>query len=112
MATEMELITVIVQRRDERKILDALQAAGAPGMTYYYGRGTGVRQKLGLFGALIEEEKLVVLSVVPVGQAEGILARLSQTFDLTQPGRGFAFVQRVGHVYGYYADGGAAAAPP
>ena len=49
----MELITVVVQRRDGQRAIYAALKAGAPGVTTFYGRGTGVRQKLKIFGLFI-----------------------------------------------------------
>lgn len=37
----------------EDEVIQAAVDAGAPGATYFYGRGTGVRQKLGLLGRFI-----------------------------------------------------------
>ena len=57
----LNLITCIVQRGRAEKVVDAALKAGAPGATYYYGRGTGVRQKLGVLSKLIVPEKEIIL---------------------------------------------------
>ena len=100
-----ELITIVVQRGDGQKAVDAVIAAGAPGATFYYARGTGVRQKLGLLGRFIEAEKQVILAVVPVGHSGKVLEALQKTIDLA-PGKGFAFVQTVNNVLGFYSEAG------
>ena len=102
MDDKKELITVVVQRKDADRALDAALKAGAPGATFFYARGTGVRQRLGLLGMLIEEEKQVILIVVPQGKATAVLAALQKAVQLDQPGRGFAFVQTVDQVVGFY----------
>ena len=51
---ELNLITCIVQRGKAENVIDAALKAGAPGATYYYGRGTGVRQKLGILSKLFK----------------------------------------------------------
>lgn len=107
MADTKELITIVVQRRDGRKAVDAALSVGAPGITYFYAQGTGVRQKLGLLGRLIEAEKQVILIAVRQGGAKQILDAVAQAIDFDQPGRGFAFVQQVDHVLGFYEGEGA-----
>ena len=102
MDEKKELITVVVQRKDADRALDAALKAGAPGATFFYARGTGVRQRLGLLGMLIEEEKQVILIVVPQGHATAVLAALQKAVHLDEPGRGFAFVQTVDRVVGFY----------
>ena len=61
MTRSMELITIVVQRKDGQRAIDAALKAGAPGVTSFYGRGTGVRQKLRLMGFFIEAEKQIIL---------------------------------------------------
>lgn len=51
------LITGIVQRGKAEKVVKAAMEAGAQGATVFYARGTGVRQKLGFVGKLIQPEK-------------------------------------------------------
>lgn len=97
-----DLITIVVQHRYEDKALDAALKAGAPGETYFYGRGTGVRQKLGFLGNLIEKEKVVILTVVPASKTEGIIEAISKAADFHKPGSGFLCVQRVDRVVGLF----------
>ena len=99
-----KLVTIVVQRKDGQKAVDAVLAAGASGVTFYYGRGTGVRQKLGLLGRFIEAEKQVILAVVPSDCCGKVMAALEKSVDLGRPGRGFAYVQAVEHVLGFYGE--------
>ena len=59
--SNLNLITCIVQRGRAEKVVDAALKAGAPGATHFYGRGTGVRQKLGVLSKLIVPEKEIIL---------------------------------------------------
>ena len=68
---DLSLITCIVQRGRAEKVVDAALKAGAPGATYYYGRGTGVRQKLGVLSKLIVPEK-DLLTVTRLLSGQGI----------------------------------------
>jgi nitrogen regulatory protein PII len=95
-----DLITIIVQQKHEEKTLVAALKAGAPGETYFYGRGTGVRQRLGFIGSLIEKEKVVILTVVPTSKTDGVVAAVSKVAELDKPGNGFLCVQRVNRVIG------------
>lgn len=101
----MELITIVVQRKDGQRAIDSALKHGAPGVTSFYGRGTGVRQKLSMFGLFIEAEKQVLLIAVPSGKADKILESVAKDLELDKPGKGFAYVQTIGRVYGYYEGG-------
>ncbi len=101
----MELITVVVQRKDGKRATDAAIKYGAPGVTSYYGHGTGVRQKLSVFGMFIEAEKQVLLIAAGDGKADKILDGIVKELDLDKPGRGFAYIQTLARVVGYYEGG-------
>ncbi|MDD5210173.1 MAG: P-II family nitrogen regulator [Elusimicrobiales bacterium] len=102
MSRSMELITVVVQRKDGQRAIDAALKSGAPGVTSFYGRGTGVRQKLSVFGMFIEAEKQVILIAATKETADKILDGIVKEVELDKPGRGFAYVQTIGRVVGFY----------
>lgn len=99
-APELDLITVVVQAKDERTVIDAALAAGAPGATHFYGRGTGVRQTLGLLGWLIEAEKVVVLLAVPRAKTKAVVDAVVKAAELDKPGKGLLVVHKVDMVVG------------
>jgi nitrogen regulatory protein P-II 1 len=101
----MELITVVVQRKDGQRAIDAALKHGAPGVTSFYGRGTGVRQKLSMFGLFIEAEKQIILIATTAEKVDKILTGVAADLELSKPGKGFAYVQTIGRVYGYYEGG-------
>ncbi|MBI3554330.1 MAG: P-II family nitrogen regulator [Elusimicrobia bacterium] len=101
-AENLDLVTIIVQHKDERKVLDAILKAGATGATYYYGRGTGVRQRLGLFGRLIESEKLVIISVVHANETQAVVKAAAEAARLDVMGNGFLCVQKATQVVGFF----------
>lgn len=101
----MQLITVVVQRKDGQLAIDSALKHGAPGVTSFYGRGTGVRQKLSMFGMFIEAEKQVVLIAATAEKVDQILGGIVKDLELDKPGRGFAYVQAISRVYGYYEGG-------
>ncbi len=101
----LNLITVIVQHKAERKVIDAMLAAGAPGITYYYGRGTGVREKMGWLGHFIEAEKVVIVTVVPEDKTEPIVDAAETAAELDKPGRGFLVVHKAEYAKGFSEAG-------
>lgn len=105
MTKSMELITVIVQRKDGQRAIDAAIKCGAPGVTSYYGRGTGVRQKLSVFGMFIEAEKQVILIAATKENADKILDGIVKEVGLDKPGAGFAYIQTIDRVVGFYEGG-------
>ncbi|OGS47860.1 MAG: hypothetical protein A3J79_12945 [Elusimicrobia bacterium RIFOXYB2_FULL_62_6] len=98
----MELITVVTQRKDGQRAIDAALKAGAPGVTSFYGRGTGVRQKLNVFGMFIEAEKQVILIAAQKENVDRLLAAVVKELELDKPGKGFAYVQTIDRVVGFY----------
>ena len=97
---ELQQITCIVQRGEGDKIVKAALNSGAQGATVFYARGSGVREKLGVMGAFIRPEKEVVLVVSHVDKVEDIFTAIIKAGGLDEPGKGFAFTQKVEKVVG------------
>ncbi|MBI4678763.1 MAG: P-II family nitrogen regulator [Elusimicrobia bacterium] len=98
----LDLVTIVVQYKDESKVLDAVMKAGATGVTYFYGRGTGVRQRLGVLGRLIEAEKVVIFTAVPPDKTQAVVKAATEAARLTQPGKGFLCVHKVQQTVGLF----------
>ena len=58
--TDAKLITCVLQNGLAEKVLDAAKNCGAQGATVSYARGTGVRDRMGLIGVTIDENKEVL----------------------------------------------------
>jgi len=101
--TEMDLITAVVRYSRAEATLQAALKAGAPGITYTWARGTGVRQNLGFAGSFIESEKQVLWVVVPRSKAAKVIDAIAEAGNLQLPGEGFAYVQPVDRVVGFIA---------
>jgi nitrogen regulatory protein P-II 1 len=97
----LSLITCIVQRGKADKIVDAALNAGAQGATMFFGRGTGVRQKLGMAAAFIAPEKEIILIVTKKNQTEEIFEMVTKEAKLEQKGMGFAFVHSIDSAVGF-----------
>lgn len=67
--TDAKLITCVLQNGLAEKVLDAAKNCGAQGATVSYARGTGVRDRMGLIGVTIDENKEVVRIIVSAEQA-------------------------------------------
>lgn len=97
----LNLITCIVQRGEADRVVDSAVAAGAEGATIYYGRGRGVREKLGFFGKLIKPEKEIILIITKGSQTEAVFQAVVDKARLTQEGNGFAFLHRIDRAVGF-----------
>jgi len=100
MSQKNELIIAVVQRGEAEALIEAAGKAGATGSTTTYGRGTGVREKLGVLGSLIQPEKEVVFIVVPCNIADQVLDTVVKAGKLEEPGMGIAMSMPLNHVTG------------
>lgn len=96
-----KIITCIVQRGKADKVVKAAMAAGAEGATVFYARGTGVRQKLGILGAMLSPEKEVIVIGTTGDKSDSIFDAVVEAGKLGNPGRGFAFVQDADRAVGF-----------
>lgn len=99
----LDLVTIVVQHKDESKVVDAILKAGAPGATYFYGRGTGVRQRLGILGRMIEAEKLIFLIALTPDKTPAVVKAATEAAKLEEPGNGFLCVQKATQVVGFFS---------
>ena len=93
--TDVALITCVVQRGLADDIIKAANEAGAQGATVYFGRGTGVRERLGLLGLAVEVEKEVINILVAEDQLDLIFERIYIAGQLDTPGMGIMYVTPV-----------------
>jgi nitrogen regulatory protein PII len=92
---DVSLITCIVQRGSADKIVAAAQDAGAQGATTYYGRGSGIRERLGILGLAIEVEKELISIVVADDQADRVFEKMYFAGELNVPGMGIIYITRL-----------------
>jgi nitrogen regulatory protein PII len=97
----MYLITAVVRRARADAALEEALKAGAPGITYFSARGTGVKENLGYAGTLIESEKQVLWVVTHKKDTDRVLAAIVNAANLSLPGEGFAYVQPVTQTIGF-----------
>ncbi|KIM11270.1 MAG: nitrogen regulatory protein P-II [Sulfuricurvum sp. PC08-66] len=90
--TDVELITAIVQKGIGDIITKAAFQAGAQGATVHYAQGSGVREKLGIYGVAVEAEKEIIQIVVSTEQVDRIFDAIYLAGKLDTPGMGFVYV--------------------
>jgi len=98
---QLKLITAIVQRGKADAPVQAALKAGAPAATIFFGRGLGIRERLGLLGLAIQPEKEIILIVVEERLLDGVLNAMIRAGKLDQHGVGFIFVTAVERVVGH-----------
>lgn len=89
--TDVALITCIVQKGMADGVVKAAQEAGAQGATVYYGRGGGIRERLGVLGFAIEVEKEIITIVVSTDQLDRVFERMYVAGRIDTPGMGIMY---------------------
>lgn len=97
----LKLIIAIVQRGKADGVVGAAIRAGAPAATVVFGRGQGIRERLGPLGIAIQPEKEVIMIVLEEWLADQVLEAMVQAGQLDKPGVGFAFVLPVDRAVGF-----------
>jgi len=95
------LITCIVERGKAEGIVHQALEKGAPGATYFDAKGKGVREKMGLAGIFIKEDKEVIFIVAKDGQVDEIFDIVVNVGGLNEKGKGFAYVHPVDKAVGF-----------
>lgn len=97
-------ITCIMQRGKADIIVDAAIEAGAPAATIVFGRGTGIRQRMGLLKIAINPEKEVIEVVVPSEQADGIFDAMVKAGKMDIPGMGVIYMTSIARALIYQPE--------
>lgn len=95
------LITCVVQRGMADKVVKAAMEAGAEGATIYYGRGRGVREKIGFIGLFIKPEKEVILIITKKQETDAVFEAAVKAANLNKKGQGFAFLHALDRAVGF-----------
>ena len=98
----VKLITAIVQRGKADGPVQAALKAGAQGATVVFGRGQGIRERLGLLGLAVQPEKEVISIVVEESLLDRVLDAIVRAGNLDQPGVGFVYVTAVERTIGLH----------
>lgn len=99
--SDLRLITCVVLKGKADSVVNAAIDAGAQGATYFSGKGTGIRQTLGL---TIIPEKEIIFCVAEGEQANGVVEAVKQSGNLSELGEGFVYVTKIESAFGFVED--------
>ena len=102
--TDVFLITCVVESGIADKIINAATSVGAQGATINYARGTGVRDRMGLLGVTIDEQKEIIRVIVSEEQAEIVFEAMYLAGDLDKPGKGIMYLSELDKVATYIPE--------
>ena len=102
--TDASLITCVVQRGKADEVVKVARGAGIQGATIYYGRGTGVRERLGILGLTVEAEKEVITIIVANDQLDHIFEKMYLAGEIDTPGMGVIYVTKLDKIATYVPE--------
>jgi nitrogen regulatory protein PII len=97
----LKMIIAIVQRGKADQVVGAAIKGGAPAATVMFGRGQGMRERLGPLGVAIQPEKEVILIILEEWLSEQVLKAMVKEGNLDKPGIGFVFEVPVEKAIGF-----------
>jgi len=98
------LITCVLQKDLAEEVLAAAKNIGAQGATISYARGTGIRERMGLLGVTIDEQKEVIRIIVSEDQANLVFEAMYLAGQLDTPGMGIMYMVKLDLVATYVPD--------
>lgn len=98
------LITCVLQKELAEDVLAAAKNIGAQGATISYARGTGVRERMGLLGVTIDEQKEVIRIIVSEEQANRVFEAMYLAGKLDTPGMGIMYMVKLDRVATYVSE--------
>lgn len=102
--TDACLITCVLQTDLAEEVLEAAKNSGANGATISYARGTGIRERMGLLGVTIDEQKEVIRIIVSEDQANLVFETMYLTGNLDTPGKGIMYMTKLDCVATYIPE--------
>ncbi len=95
-----QAITIIVDKGNAEKVIEAATKAGSRGGTVINARGAGIHETSKLFSMEIEPEKEIVLIVSLTEETDLIVSSVREDLQIDEPGKGIIFVQDVTSAWG------------
>ena len=96
--SDVYLTTCVVESGLADKIVDAATNVGAQGATINYARGTGIRDRMGLLGVTIDEQKEIIRIIVSKEQSNRIFEAMFLAGNLDTPGKGIMWMVKLDRV--------------
>lgn len=98
----LKMIMAIIERGRADEVVSAAIKSGAPAATIFFGRGRGIRERLGLLGLAIQPEKEIIMIVMEEGLVDQVIKEMVRAGNLERPGMGFLFVVPVEYAVGMW----------
>ena len=92
---DVALITCVVQRGVAEPIINAARESGAQVATVNFGKGMGMRERIGILGVAVEVEKEVIQIVVSTEQVDRVFEKMYLAGNLDTPGMGIAYITQL-----------------
>ena len=96
--TDVYMITCVGESGLADKIVEAATNVGAQGATINYARGTGVRDRMGLLGVTIDEQKEVIRIIASKEQSNRVFESMYLAGNLDTPGKGIMWIVKLDRV--------------
>lgn len=93
--TGASLVSCVVPLGRADAVLKAARDLGVGTGIVYHGRGTGVRERLGMLGIAVEAEKEIVVMIVANERRDMIIDGLFQAAEMNTPAAGYIFATPV-----------------
>ena len=93
--TDATLINCVVPAGKADAVLKAARDLGVGGGIVYHGRGTGLRDRLGILGIAVEAEKEIVVMMVANERRDIVIDELYQVAEMNALAAGYIFATPV-----------------
>lgn len=102
--TDASLVSCIVPVGKADAVLKAARDLGVGGGIVYHGRGTGIRERLGLLGIAVEAEKEIVVMMVANERLDMIIDELYQAAELDTAAAGYIYATAMDKAAAYIPE--------
>ena len=102
--TDVVFVTCIVNRGSGEKVIALAREVGVSGEIIYNARGSGIRERLGLWGIAIEAEKDVVTMITSTHNRDLLIHHLYTSLGLDRAGAGVVYAIPLNKVAAYMPE--------
>ena len=102
--TDACLITCVVSTGKGDTVLKVARELGVAGGVVFQGRGTGVRERLGLLGVAVEADKEVIMMMVANDRRDILIESIFKTSEMNVLAAGFIYATPLDRAAVYVPD--------
>lgn len=102
--TDVVFVTCIVKHGSGEKVIALAREVGVGGEIIYNARGSGLRERLGLWGIAVEAEKDVVTMMTSINNRDLLIHHLFTSLGLDRPGAGAVYAVPLDKVAAYLPE--------